>query len=678
MSDTIISKLDVNVIKGFRGKSKSSEAVLSKWVPFVNCYLLLKNSKIDTYQNSDSQIYDVRLNKNTYKAIEIAKLESQTSTKLRFRGGCGINSLSVSYKTVDIGALEAKLQVYFSNIQQININPELKSLLQPGHEFLIFYGWNSDDKNWNSENLLKDKINTIDLNEFNNGMKAVLYCTLHHFDWEFLEMGRVMGTLYFFSPDVVRAQIYRVDYNSQELLQTLVLDTNESDIEKNLTNYTKNKISDELNRLKKDPNILYPEDIKRKFKDIKTGIYSIDLVPECTIKGIRTKQITNSGVTYLKYDYYFLGYILESACLVLRRNLNEAQAQNTLLYTITINYENFAAQAQQDTLIFLEGFKEYQGVLPFNNVFFVPINSDILETHLKNFKGNLRSFLDSVVKLANDNSRLKDPNVSLFITRKSQNVYVVGDFINELTKSQNKEIETKENVTTYKVNPDDSSDPSMLVEYGSTGSLVYNFKLTSTIAPDILWTQGYSFDSEQALNAVKGMLLGTNLTDAEKYAMRIQTERVFFAKIRKLQKNEKITDTELRKQYQENADVFFANPQVRKAAVNAVEEMVRIGLSINDNTRSMIVQYANFDPMKINVGTVLRNYFNGITLTLHGTTGFKAFKTFFFKGLELGSNDTGIDGCYVVQDVNDTVNASGFETVIEARRASTGKIIWTG
>ncbi len=671
---------DENVVQGWRDKSKLREWELSKFAPLAKLYAVLKQNDIKKGENRG---FEVKIeDKNTTVRIEeIGKIISQTESSENFRGGIGLTEVSTKYVSVEAGALEVRVGIVISNFEQLSSdkNKSVMNLFYPGKDFLLVYGWETDH---NTASLFKNvngSIPTIRLDNFDKGMRRYLYCTLHHFDWNLGDQGRIYGVLNFWTPDTVRLSIKRIDQHLDQILTLLSGDVQllynafKEDVEKVESageNADNRKVLNKIKEIIKAPeSSATRQDMPAIFAQLKSvgiGVSPTQQNPDImknTIVNATTFEAGKRRILDTKTEKIYLGWVVEAIKYANNTEKNKVEHKNmyvkyrqfmqTHAAEINYPYTHVDFNSEKDVL------DNASWRIEFDNAFFVPVDFTKILEWIKNFKGSFKFFLDSLLQEVNNQY---DGIISL-ILRIENGVYYIDDLREKVAKKDT-DLQTSINGKTYYKN-DDKHTP--VLTYGFTNSLVYNVKISSTIDPNIIWAQGISFkvtDDE----ATKLVNQSFDRVNNPQYASIYDEFIKLTEEDRRKKVSEDKTAREMGNPNQKNSPI---TPSERPdLAKQAVDESLR-----KDKTLSVLVLANNVSQGRLTLGTILRNYFNGLTLTIHGTAGFQAFKPFLFKGFELMTTKQGIDGLYQIILVNDIVTPKGFQTIVEARRANSLPIL---
>jgi len=666
--------IDPKVVTGWKNKSSLREADLSKFVPLGKLFAVLKKGDSKKGENRG---FEIQINgyvsegTKRVRIEEVGQVISQTQDKIDFRGGIGITEISTKYTSIEAGAMEVRVGVIVSNFEQLSYaqNKSAVHMFYPGKEFLLVYGWQTDIDTVSLFPTNGNSVPIVDLENFDNGRRRYLYCTLHHFEWNFGDQGRIYGVLTFWSPDTVRLSLLRTDRHVDEIMSILndqdmqqIYDAFSNDVaeydqySQNQEKPTNQKVLEDLYNLTLipvTPTVSVDQPIIRKTHR-GVGVLTSKL-PYPVAK--KENQINEKGESQNESVFRFvnpfdpqteriyLGWILETIKFVNNSN-SSSKSKN-----IYIRYKDVLPKKTKINFTYFKDniAKKESSDIDFHNVFFVPVHFQTIINYIANFKGSLKFFLDSLLQKVNEEF---EGLISLTL-KMNGNICEIDDF-------REKSISKSQNV----ISPDGKSYRSNhpntpVLTYGFANSLVYSVKISSTIPPDIIWAQGLTIDMSDE-DAAK--LLNNIVQKEEKSNPQFKTIYEEYMKA-------KVEASDQETQFSDEGQLVVPSLNPSQAKQVLVRSFQR------DNTLPVLIMEDAINTNSIDLGTVMRNYFNGLTITLHGTTGFQAFKSFLFKGFELLTSHQGIDGLYSIIMVNDVVNPKGFQTILEARRINSLPII---
>ena len=655
------------VIEGWNFKKNMREWELSKFVPFARLYYVFdKNIDKETNIKQNDKIYAKIIftrdkNKNELLTKNVILLEtggmlSQTSEEKNFRGGFGIKDCSIRYNNVEAGAFETNISVFISNLQQINESFAIKKLFYPGSDFVLIYGWSTDNDEgtfFKTSNNEQSNPVIIDLTSFDGGMRRNLYCTLHSFNWEFSEIGKIEGSLKFFAPDTIRSTIRNSRYSSN-IINAFLSD----DI---IKRETSNILYDKLYK-DTEPNKKLINELNEKYKRKVTRLQGDNLVVVEDDLGIRIFESLqdldkDSKITLINADnetYVYIGWVLET--IKNQMNINAPDEP------INIFYEDIDSHEIKIDVGYIDekGNQVWQSYTSqITNSFFIPINLKVVKNFISQYRGNLKDLLIDIPEIAVAAYK----NLDLGIFKSNNTTWILDDKRNKLSKIYQDYLKNDNNGTVTQF--DSNKNNTITVEFGTKNSLTFNVKISSLIPPDLIWTLGLRLNESEAATLIRKAL------DNEELRTNNEGYRILYEKYIKNLEIDKTDETE--RQIKENL--------ISGKNLKSIKENPKIALRAwkSATSENPISVYRIFDDGKtqdqLDVGTILMNYFNGLMLTIHGTTGIQAYKTFLFKGFDSNANLKGIDGLYSVILVNDIINKRGFQTVIESSRIRSGSVI---
>lgn len=652
---TDLLNVDREVVDGINEKLSLREIELSKFVPLLKLYAIIEDINLTQEEKSSLNSIDIfiknKIGTDTIKrkAIEIGRFVSQTEREANFRGGIGITDFNVKYAIIEAGTFEAKLGIMISNLEQIQLNPAASRLFFPGNDFLIVYGWNTNNDFFS----LKDG-DTVDLHNYSNGLRKSLYCTLHHFDWEFGDQGRINGILYFIAPDTMSMLLSRIDYSSSIINYHL---QNVNELLNIMRDELGDRIQDYINqtlgvRRRNSKVIEKINEIHRTARSILAAERNVGQNKPFIIQNISgISTIMPAGdsrnIDENVQEYVYFGWIIESAKYIVNSSVTSYDKKIIILYEDLDKQSNNDLRSKLIKYRFINQDKKLEEIslnIIFDNVFFIPIQLDKAKYFINNFKGNIKDFMYAMCEEVG-----KEYGLSLTVDNLGNGFYIIDDTYSKFI-SKDKKLKSGGGERFYQA---DENTPHF--RYGFSNSLVSNLKISSTVPPDIIWTLGIEIGSKISIEELRKIFKLTNedldLPENSTY------KKILNSYLSRIDINQAKVIANNRRQniYMD----FGIDEKIAKEVVNnALEEDQRLKAEI----LSPLFKSGN-----INLGTIIRNYFNGITLNIHGTTGLKAYNCFLFSGYELSTKQKGIDGLYSIIMLNDSVTPQRFETLLEAR-----------
>jgi hypothetical protein len=656
---------DSSVVKGWKEKSALRELQLASFIPFVKIFAVLEAEEdVNLAKSYATKIYSgitiqsAEEKKISCTLVEIAQTISQTQTssslpsdsninftnsdyqKRNFRGGIGVTELTVDYNIVDAGAFQIRTNLVISNIEQFSLNKINSRLLFPSNKFLIVYGWNSGNNN----SFSIESNSTINLSDFEQGMRRKLFCTLHSYNWEFGEQGRIYGTLTFFAVDDLYTSLMRIDklYNDfifflQDKNNLVTIKNNfETDNGNNTITPGKQNTSiyKEIHEKPKEKNPEFTKNITEAYDWTGITIY---------------KSIGNNEKNDLSkmQEYVYAGWVFETARYILNKDMTDASKKTYIIYDNIKNYQYSSKYytINQDNSVTAKNITN-----PASNVFFIPLTIQQVDNFFINFRGNFKDFLSKFCEFINSNYEA----LNIVANKTTNNVYEIKELIGGLNE---KSVSLSKDGSTYV--PD---DVTMHIKYGTVDSLLNNVKISAKIPPDILWGYGVingNIADDKVTMALmdKILLKSSDPNEADNNPLWFKIIDEFVTVLKKEGKPVPAGNAEVKKLLQQK--------QYQKITTKALNNLLK-----NPTFKIENITNGKTISSQITIGTILRNYFNGLTLTIHGTSGWSAFKPFLFQGMELNLLEKGIDGLYTVVQMTDFVDLKHYATIIEAAKVN--------
>jgi hypothetical protein len=687
--DTAIYDPDRDVVDGWNKKREMREWELSMFSPVAKLYFIvpvqLKNGQDFNRSKDAGDIVRVNLKSKTKNfgskdIVEIGGLMSQTSANNLFRGGMGIKSVSVKYVSVEAGTFEVKIRVFISNISLFNEIPFLKQLMYPGNEFLLVYGWSTGGNDITFESSQSEP--TIDLGFFYNGTRRFLNVMLHHFEWELGDRGVIEGNLTFFSPDTIRASLKPAAIDEKSLktwlgTETALSDDKTSGMDMLYSNFLKAYAAEgslNYNVVKKlkelyDNSRGYTEE-NLKLSNDKTVIIE-DHQNVRTIRGFRDGLY--GKVWNIEQEYVYVGWVLEA--LLSAWNTPSDKGGKV---KIEVKYEDLpeAYIVKFKNRQYKKNDKgEYEEIVhdktfEIKNTFFVPVNREKILHAIENCKYNLRKFMDKICSDIIDEEY--EGGINLAIISNNNSTYTLtphGDRQQKIAET-NRTVNNKD-IANY--NLDETKD--FVITYGSTESLLKSVKISSTIPPDLIWTMGLRSVSDLQAATFMDKALKKAITEKNSNPGYFTLACAFFDIGESLSDEEKLKQLSARIQASEEE---IKKMKKEKKYANKAAQAFRAASSYKPVEVYAISSANDVMSERVDVGFVIRNYFNGLTMTIHGTAGMQAYKTLYFRGYNVRAGSQGLDGVYQVINLEDIVDKTKYETIIEAGRIAAGNVKFIG
>lgn len=653
-----------DVVEGWKTKRNMREWELSKFIPFARLYYVF-DPKIDGQSipvpEGDRINANIVLTKDYNGSpakqkectlIEVGGLISQTHDSKSYRGGFGVKDCSVRYNNIEAGAFEVNISVFISNLQQINDNYAVKRLFYPGGDFILIYGWSTDN---NEGNIFKTSDPsarvTIDLNSFDGGMRRNLYCTLHSFNWEFSEIGKIEGSLKFFAPDAI-SSIIRSSRFSKDILQAFLSDDL---IKRTTTNSLYEKLNFDINKtVKSQLQDLYDKNEREKYNDLPEGEISV-VQDDLGIRVLRSivKPKSSSNLSAINADvdtYIYVGWVLEA----IKNQLNSNNDTK-----IDIQYEDIGEHETKLSFGYLDSdnnvkWQDYTRQI--TNSFFIPINLKEIRNFIDQFRGGLKDLMIDIPEFVIS----KYNGLELGIFKLNNTTWILDDRRNKMAGLASDYLKDVQNGNGRKVFTEEKGN-TIIIEFGTKNALTFNVKVSSLIPPDLIWTLGLNLNESEAAKLIREALDNSELRENnpgykllfDKYIAQLETDK------------DKSNDIQKEQVVGKNLKSIKENPKAAMAAWKAARSQDPITVyKLNDNKTQD----------KVEIGTILMNYFNGLMITLHGTAGLQAYQTFLFKGFDMNADFKGVDGFYSTILINDVINKRGYQTIIEASKIRAGSV----